>query len=148
MSNAAAIKAKVQGWLAEDFSNVGLSKHGGFTLRFGSSRLYVDVEDLEPEDPEGMAMVRLTAPLVFNLQESAELYKYIAEHTDDYRFGRLYIAKTDDGSFTAGISHQILGNYLDQAELGYAVAWIGTSADDKDDEIQNLFGGERFYEED
>lgn len=148
MSNAAAVKAKVQGWLAEDFNSVQLSKHGGYTLRFGSSRMFVDIEDVEPEDPEGLVIVRLTAPLVFNLQESAELYKYVALHSDDYRFGRLYIVKVDDGTFTVGISHQILGNYLDQAELGYAVAWIGSAANDKDDEIQNLFGGERFYEED
>ncbi len=147
MGNIALVKDRVQEWLAADFNSVTLTQQGGYTMQFGSSRVFVDIEDLRPEDPEGLVMVRVTAPCVFKLKESPELYKYVALHSDDYRFGHMYISAAADGTFTVGLTHQILANYLDQDELKYAVAFVGGAADEVDDVLQKEFGGERFHED-
>jgi hypothetical protein len=41
----------------------------------------------------------------------------------------------------------LLGDYLDEAELAYAVAWLLGTANKADDELQSRFGGLRFHED-
>jgi hypothetical protein len=46
-----------------------------------------------------------------------------------------------------GYSHSLLGDYLDEEELGRAVGGMLFVADNLDDELEKQFGGSRFHEE-
>ena len=45
------------------------------------------------------------------------------------------------------LEHNLLGDYLDEAELVETVLLLANVADDVDDELKAEFGGERFHEE-
>ena len=54
------------------------------------------------------------------MKEAPSVFEYIALHADDYIFGHLNATRTDDG-LRIGLSHCLLGDYLDEDELIRAV---------------------------
>ncbi|MFT4186982.1 MAG: YbjN domain-containing protein [Aeromicrobium sp.] len=144
MSNRQNVVNKVQQYLTEIFSNVQLGSDGVLSLRDGSARLFVRVN--QPRE-DGPTFIHLTAPLLYGVNDSPALHEYIAFHADDYVFGHASLYREDDGSVNVVMTHRLLGDYLDRDELGYAVSWMLSTADDLDDELQTQFGGKRFHEE-
>lgn len=138
MSNVDKVKAKVQTILTEKFSNVQLWEHG-YMRTEGSARGFVQVVDHDE-----ITIVRLTFPLVFEATTSPELYKYVAENADRYVFGHLFVDTAEDGTATIFFRHQLLGDYLDDDELGWALAIMSAAADAIDDELVSKFGGRTF----
>ena len=142
MSDKAAVTAKVQQILAENFT-VQLDSDGDYILDYESARMYVRVWQAEPDRP---VFINLYAPFLWKLTPSPELFEYVALHSDDYVFGHMSAVRVDDGSITLRFTHQILGDYLDSMELIHSVRAVLGTTNDLDDELKERFGGERFRE--
>lgn len=146
MGNRDAIAAKVQQMLVANFNGVTLTADGGFSLRFGSARAFIRVVNTGDE-PDALTFVGITIPTLIGVNAGTDLYEYVAYHSDDFRLGHLSVYRQKDDSVDLFVTHQILGDYLDEEELRVAVSWVAASADRIDDELQTKFGGQRFHED-
>ena len=141
--DVAGTRAKVQQYLTQNFSDVTIDSDGDYSLRKGSTRLFVSIRTHEDGD---WTWVALQVPLLLRIEETPAVFEYVALHSDDFIFGHLSARRTDDG-LMIGYSHSLLGDYLDEEELGRAVAGMLFVADNLDDELEKQFGGSRFHEE-
>jgi hypothetical protein len=145
MGDVEAVKAKVQKYLISIFGGVGIDSDGDFWVRRGSARLYLRVVTVGT-DADAPTFIILFTPLLRGVNDGPELHKYVAYHADDYRFGHLSLHQNDEGVTFVYFTHQLLGDYLDEPELGYAASGMLGTADEIDDELQVQFGGTRFHE--
>ncbi|MFT4200854.1 T3SS (YopN, CesT) and YbjN peptide-binding chaperone 1 [Gordonia sp. (in: high G+C Gram-positive bacteria)] len=145
MGNTEAVQGKVQQILAANLQDkVQLTKDGGFTIRNGSSRLFIEVQEWKDK-----TLVSLRVPVLFEVPRSPELNEYVAYHSDSFVFGTLALHKAgDDEKTTVSLKHNLLGDFLDEEELMSAVYGLAFVADDVDDELKATFGGLRFHEDD
>jgi hypothetical protein len=138
-----AVRGKIQQYLTQNFNNVTIDKDGDYSLRHGSSRIFVRAWTKEDVD---WTVVNLEVPLLFEVKETPAVFEYIALHADDYIFGHLNARRADSGVMVY-LSHSLLGDYLDEAELVQATGAMISVADNLDDELKLQFGGKRFHEE-
>lgn len=139
--DVAATRAKVQQYLTKNFNNVNVDADGDYSLRNGSTRIFVSVLSHDEAD---WTAVKLEIPVLFRVKETPEVFEYVALHAGDYMFGHLYASRTDDGLMIL-LAHVLLGDYLDEDELCRAVAGMLSVADDLDDKLETQFGGDRFH---
>lgn len=142
MGDIAAVKSKVQEILTSNFTGITLERDG-FSARQGSSRGFVTVTSKGDDQP---TIVNIDFPLLFEAPASPELFEHLALHANDYIFGHLAAHKDEDGSVGIVLTHRLLGDYLDEDELGFALGWMAGVADDLDDELKAQFGGDRYHE--
>ncbi|HNP56464.1 MAG TPA: hypothetical protein PK331_04715 [Gordonia sp. (in: high G+C Gram-positive bacteria)] len=144
MANVDAVKNKIQQILVGNLNNVTLTKQGGFSVRNGSARVFVDVSEWR----ETHTLVKIEIPVLFDVRRSPELYERIAFLAGQYVFGTIYLRAVEDPTMVmVALEHNLLGDYLDEAELVETVLLLANVADDVDDELKAEFGGERFHEE-
>lgn len=136
------VKEKVGRWLA-DGGTVQVTNAGGFTIRHGSARLFIEVRPWG----EDSSLVKIIAPLVFHVAPSPELFEHIARHSHDYLFGHLGVTEDDDGSMTILFGHTLLGDFLDPDELMHAIYGIAGTGDELDTELAERFGGDTFHDD-
>jgi hypothetical protein len=136
------VKEKVQKILTTKFSHVELTQDG-FSLRHESARAFVRVWAHDDDSP---IIIGVDCPVLFNVKPTPELFRYIALHGNDYIFGHLSADETDDGIMIM-FTHSLLGDYLDEDELGRAVAGVLGTGNDIDDELKAKFGGNLFHED-
>lgn len=129
------VRQRVQSLLTANFE-VQLHPNDEYSVVNGSTRVFITVNQVG----DSFCFVHLMAPVLIDAPVTAELYEYVAT-TDPFIFGRLLAKKEDDGTVTVLLTHSLLGDFLDEAELGYAVAGIAGSADELDDELVGKFGG-------
>ena len=145
MGDIARVREKVESILAREFQ-VELEPEQTYGIRYGSARVLIDLE-CNPELDDARVLINLSAPLVFDLEPSPELFEYVATHSVDYYFGHIVATRMDDGTVMVSSHHTLLGDYLDDDELITAIIDVLVSADIADDEIRDRFGGERYFEE-
>jgi hypothetical protein len=100
------------------------------------------------EDGDPRTIVRVASPILSDVTPSAELYQWIAREGGDYLFG--HVVAVDDNDDPAKLflmmTHTLLGDYLDEAELKTAMWGVLSAADSLDDELQRRFGGKRWVD--
>lgn len=135
------LEGRVQGWVQElEPLVVGIELGAPWTAVFiyGSSQVIVDVCDMG----DGDSIVKVVAKVTEDTPASPELWKYLAEGTPQHMFGRLMMMDgDDDGLVDVWMEHNILGNFLDEGELKWAVVAMANAADAIDTEIASRFGG-------
>lgn len=141
--DVAAVRAKVQQYLTQNFSNVTIDKDGDYSLRHNSARIFVKTKTREESD---WTWITLEIPLLFDVKETPEVFEHVALHADDYIFGHLNAYRSNTG-LSLFLSHSLLGDYLDETELVKAVGLMLSAGDDLDDELKAQFGGTRFHED-
>lgn len=146
MADVAGVSAKVLGYLQEMGIKAVLEGPGEFSVRHGSARVFVEVVSPKPDDVDAPTLVKYTIPLLIGVNDTPDLYEYIAFHADDYVFGHLSLFRTSAGELRVFFTHQLLGDYIDEAEFRHALFGTLSSADTLDDELQARFGGSRFHE--
>jgi len=123
--------------------------HGtGISVQFTdvSTRLNLSVDDWGTNsDGEPQSLVRIWAPILWEVDPSAALFEWVAREGGNYFFG--HVTVQDDSSAPGKLflmmSHTLLGDFLDEGELSAAMyAMLGT-ADRLDDELKQKFGGKR-----
>ena len=111
-----------------------------------STRVNVAVQEWgtnKEGDPQ--SLVRLSCPILWEVDPTPALYEWIAREGGAYIFG--HVAAYDDvstpGKLFLVMTHTLLGDYLDEEELSSALWAILASADKLDDELKGRFGGKR-----
>lgn len=145
MASVAEVSSKVQAMMLD--SNLLYTVRGPdhFSLRFESVGVFVRVWGRDTEDDQ-RTFINFEVPILVGVNDSPELYKYIALHADDYIFGHLSLTKFEDGQLAIFFTHALLGDYLDAGEFHAVMASIVQTSDRLDDELQPQFGGRRFHE--
>ena len=143
MSDIASVKERVQAYLTS-MGPVQIDANGTYIVEMGSTKTFVSV-DAHPNNEK--TLVKITTPILYDVPITADLYKYVALHADDWFFGSLGLWPKEDGlTGMLVMGHTLLGDYLDKDELLYAVYGVGGTADDLDDELMAQFGGTRLID--
>lgn len=112
-----------------------------------STNAYFEFEEIEGKN--GIkSFVRISAPMLRNVPESDELYKWIAVEGTGYRIGCVEAFPEEDGTVFLVYKYSLLADYLDEAELENALWSVLYTADNLDDELQQKFGGKRYVDKD
>jgi hypothetical protein len=147
MGKEQQVISRVEQILTNHFANVEYASDG-FTLRKGSARGFVEVFSPAGDGPgDAPTFVRITVPLLQQVPETSELHRHIAFSAGDHRFGTLALVSDHQHGTCVFFSHTLLGDFLDDDELGHALGGMLDDADDLDDELQRKFGGVRFHED-
>lgn len=141
--DVAAARGKVQQYLTNNFGDVNIDKDGDFSLPHGSTRIFVRTQTADDAE---FTWITLDVPMLRDVKETPQVFEYVALHADQYVFGHLNAARTDDGLMIF-LSHTLLGDYLDEQELLHAVGAMLGTADKLDDDLKTQFGGTRFRED-
>ncbi|MDR2454634.1 MAG: hypothetical protein LBD51_08925 [Bifidobacteriaceae bacterium] len=142
MGNKEAVKAKVQQYLTSILGTVTIDSDGDFTVRADSARGFVRVVG---NDGDGPTFVSIFVPVLIGVTDSPELHRWVAYRSEDV-YGGFYLRQRSDERIDLMLSHVLLGDYLDEPEIGYALTWIMQTANEVDEELQSKFGGARFHE--
>lgn len=111
-----------------------------------STHLYVRVVQWEKDqDGQPRTLVVITAPILFEVPATSELFEWVARNGGSRWFGHLEVHDEDEqpGQVRLYFSHTLLGDFIDQPELESALWAVITTADSWDDELQPKFGGKR-----
>jgi hypothetical protein len=119
------------------------------TFNDTSTAVHLRVVDWgKTKDGEPQSLVRISAPVLYNVKPAPELYQYLMREAPQKWFGSYTVADDADhpGMVSVSVVHTLLGDYLDEEELGagmYGVLW---AADEQDDVMQKRFGGKRWVD--
>lgn len=94
---------------------------------------------------DASTLIQVSSPLLWEVEPSPAVFEWIAKNGTKYFFG--HVAAYDDSSAPGKLflmmSHTLLGDYLDEEELHWALYTLLQTADQLDDELQQKFGGKR-----
>jgi hypothetical protein len=136
--NFLAVKDKVQRVLTDFVGSLDLDKDGHMSFAYESTRVVITVIDQEER-----TLVKIAAPIAFNVPASPQLFKWLALNTGEKYFGSFEVSEYEDGSIFVGAYYTLLGDSLDPDELKNAVTAIAFLADEEDDKVKDQFGGTR-----
>lgn len=140
MGNSTAVMLKLKSFLDElgwvyDVSGDHLSVPFAST-RFGIYSYHVG------EYPNERGVMSLRAILLRNVEESGPLYRYVATHQPS--FGSLEVSRDDSNDETdIWYAHSTVADSMTIGEFELYLHLFSGFADDLDDELQPLFGGQR-----
>ena len=136
--SAADTRRRVQHYLEKTGKVEVVGDH--FLVRCGSTGCQVRVEEWD----QGRSLVVLSAPVLFEVKLTPELFQEVAKRTDKYWVGSLVLEEGDGGTGHIFFKHVLLGDTLDEQELLWSLAAVSQTADGLDDEWRPRFGGLRF----
>ena len=120
------------------FKDVSHHDDGTASLQYGSARVVVSVEVFD----EDQAVVKVRSQLVTGAKSSPELFHHVA--TQSTELGHLRAVEEEDGSVTILLSHSLLGEFLNPAELRLTIVALALVGDQFDDLLAERFGGTVF----
>lgn len=152
MATIAEARAKVMKILTDGMDlNVNVGKDDRLMVRFGDSSTAVFFNFSE-QTFDGKAptqtFVHITAPMLRDVPESAELYKWVAIKGTGFRIGCVEAFEDENDTVFLHYKYVLLADFLDEDELSTAMWTVLFTADNLDDDLQQQFGGKRFVDED
>lgn len=151
MANVDQTMLKVQRILTGPMGlRVSLQGNGmSVTFAESSTRVNVNFSDYgtnKAGDPS--TLVQLTSPILWEVDPTPALYEWIAREGGKYFFGHVtaYDDSSAPGKLFLMMSHTLLGDYLDEEELHWALHAVVGTADRLDDELKEKFGGKRLID--
>ena len=149
MGNAAIVKDKIQRILVDDMELEVRLISGGYQVPFESTAVNIRVIE-QGEGDDARVLLKMLAPVLRNVQETPDLFRWIATEGTSYLFGNACWNPDPDrpGYGMISFDHTLLGDFLDSAELRGALGAVAVTANDLDDELQPRFGGQRFVDAD
>jgi hypothetical protein len=130
----AEIEGRVEGWLEQLGAPARRTPEGLYGLHFGSTAVLVSVFD-----DEGTGLVRIVALVLARARVSTELLAKLVRLNASVALGAFQLF--EDGAL--GFSYTLSAAELDYASFAHALRYVARVADDHDEEIQALAGGER-----
>ena len=94
---------------------------------------------------DASTLVGVSAPLLWEVEPTPQVFEWIAKEGGKFYFGHVtaYDDSSAPGKLFLMMSHTLLGDYLDEEELHWALYTLLQTADKLDDELQGKFGGKR-----
>jgi hypothetical protein len=119
----------------------------GVVFNDSSTQVHIRIIDWgKSKDGEPRTLVRISSPLLRDVEPTPALYEYVVREAPRLWFGS--IAAWDDtespGKLSLTLGHTLLGDFLDEEELRLAMFNVLGSADELDDTLQKRFGGKRW----
>lgn len=115
------------------------------TFEDSSTSVSVRVRDWgKDKDGQPQTVVLITSLILRNVKPSPALFEWVARQGGSKWFGHVEVHDEPGGTVFLLMSHSLLGDYLDEGELGVALFGVLGAADGWDDELQQKFGGKRW----
>lgn len=117
------------------------------TFTDASTAVHLRVIDWgKTKDGEPQTLVRISAPVLYNVKPSNELYHYLLREAPEKWFGKYILLDDQDnpGMLVVSVVHTLLGDFLDEGELSAGMWGVLNAADEQDDIMQKRFGGKRW----
>ena len=130
----ASTTEKVHEFLSS-FDDVDQDADGTTSLQYGSARVFITVDTFD----EDQAVVKVCANVVNGAKPTPELFHHLATHQSEV--GHLSAVEAPDGTATINFSHNLLGEFLNPAELRMTIVAVAFAADQLDDALAAQFGG-------
>ncbi len=116
------------------------------TFTDSSTRVNINFTDWgqnKAGDPS--TLVGISAPLLWEVEPTPAVFEWIARNGGKFYFGHVTAYDDSDapGKLFLNMSHTLLGDYLDEEELHWALHSLLNTADKLDDELKQQFGGKR-----
>jgi hypothetical protein len=129
---------KARDYLHALFGEVNVTQMGDtFALQEGSTFVYVRTMPIGDEK----AGVEVFSYVVIDVDVTEELMRYLLTYNLRLMFGGFGLSIDDSGKGAIVLTHTILGDRMERAELYASVSAIAHVADDLDDQIVADFGG-------
>lgn len=117
------------------FDDVTVNEDGSATLLWGSARVDITVEVFD----EDQSVVQVKATCVTGATPSPDLYEHVATSSVD--LGHYTVVPETGGTVGIVISHGLIGEFLNPAELRMTIVAVAHEADTTDDALAARFGG-------
>lgn len=152
MSNLLVVRDKVQRYAKDLFETVMIGNSGEIIVPYESTQVFIEVVEFSQE--EEMVKFRkefdlsdtalaIYAPVLLELKPSNELFKWIATEGQTFDYVHFRYVEIESGGVLE-VRYALPGDSLDPGELKNALISVAVCADDKDDELQKIFGGKKF----
>lgn len=133
------VRALVQGYLQRNCDVVEL-RQDQFLIRRGSSACSIVCHDWG----DGNVIVKLMALVLSDVPVTEALYERIGREAGTHLFGKMMMVEEPGGEKgDLFFHHTLLGDFLEEAELMFALVAVLETADELDDMFQADFGGQR-----
>ncbi len=120
-----------------------------FRITFQDTSTFLSIRIIEwgtDDAGEPRSLVLVTAPILWNVTPTPEMFEWVARHGGSRWFGHVEVQDAEeDGQVHLIYSHTLLGDYLDQAELETAMWGLLSVANTWDDELLPRFGGRKAH---
>jgi len=150
MSTMAEAQAKVLKMLTEGVGvQVTVKKEGLLQVGFADTSTAVYFEFSEQEfdgKAPTQAFVHITSPILREVSESDELYKWVAIIGTGYRIGCVEAFPEENQTVFLRYKYVLLADFLDEDELTTAMWCVLHTANRLDDELKEKFGGKRWID--
>lgn len=150
------VKDKVQRYAKQFFNVINIDDDGDLRINYDSTHVILQVIELDTSDPEyaeylkdndiSVTVVSIFAFVLFEADVSSELFKWIATEGQSYDFGafRVFIDSENPKKCNVQYQYRLAGDHLDPGELKGALAAVAFTANNNDDELQKMFGGQKW----
>lgn len=111
-----------------------------------STAVYLRVQDWgKDSDGEPRSLVLITSLILRGVTPTPALYEWVARNGGSRWFGHVEVHDDKEpGTVYLLMSHTLLGDFLDERELGAAMYGVLAGSDEWDDQLQKQFGGKRW----
>ena len=133
-----AKRLEVQKVLVDWLGQIEVDREGVFSFPIESTRVFIRIRDFRDS-----TVISIEAPTNLDVPPTAELFRHVALHADEWLFGHLG-CREEDGNVTILFSHRLLGDHLQPEELRSAVGAVAFTANQIDEGIKQQFGGRLF----
>lgn len=152
-TNLLVLRDKVQRYARQLFDTVNIDEDNDIMIPYGSTMIHVVVSEDEDLDEDGKRFrndndltfthVGVWAIALWDVEPTAELYKWVATDGQLYNYGGYGVRLKDAPSTKANLvfRYSIAGDTLDPGELKNALIAIALTVDGEDDHLKSLFGG-------
>ena len=155
MGNKAEAKEKVTKMLTQGLGiNVTLQKNETLMIDVAgsdtddiSTNAFIDFDEFDGKNGT-TSFVEISAPILRQVPESEELYKWISVAGTSFRIGCVEAFPEENGTVFLRYKYALLADYLDEAELKNALFAVLLTANELDEDLQTKFGGKRYVDQD
>jgi hypothetical protein len=133
------VQIKVQRILTEELGLVRLGSDGAIILENDSATGFVRV--LEWGDDQ--TIVKVSSTVLWDVPLVPDLFQWVATEGQLRWFAHYRVLPGEDGTGELVLEHDLLGEFLDPAELIETVISVMMGADEMDEDLQSRFGGMR-----
>lgn len=121
-------------------------------VRFKDSSTAVHLKVVDwgkTKEGEPETLVHLWAPVLSEVSPSPALFEWVAREGGSQWFGHVRVVDEEPagGKVRLIMEHTLLGDFLDERELGTALFGLEMGGDKLDDQLKGTFGGKRWSDD-
>lgn len=142
--SAEAVRQKIQRIIADELGSATVDKDGDVRVVHDSAVTFISTIE-----QQNRVIIKFWSVLAVDIRPTPELFQWVATEGQGYFFARMRVSDWDEEANTVSVKweYDLLGDYLDKAELVNAMHVVVGLSNDLDDDIVSRFGGRRWTDE-